>query len=361
MSIKTKRNANLELLRVISMLMVVMVHALGKSDLLVVLTAQNMQVPNAWIAWVLEVLCAVSVNVFMLISGYFLVEADWKPLRILELVAEIMFYSIGGFLVCYACGLLTDITIYDFLKILFPIHMDVFWFMTAYLLLYVLQPILVKGVKSLEKKQLQFILILLLVYESIFKSILPIRFDADTQGYSVLWCMIVFLIGAYIRLYGFPCLKKPLHGVLLYLGCSMLNFVVLFMVQQVVTHMGHLEDIENYTLEYNHILVLLASVGLFAAFSLLTTKDSKCARIICTISPMALGVYLCHENMSLRYRWQSWLGLNGLLLEPTIVFVIRLLIAVLVVYIVGTVIDFIRIRFFLLCRRFFNNLIKSSK
>ena len=57
------RNANMELLRIISMIMVTMLHALAKSDLLPTFV---MDVSfNGWIAWVLEVLSIGAVNIFI--------------------------------------------------------------------------------------------------------------------------------------------------------------------------------------------------------------------------------------------------------------------------------------------------------
>ena len=67
-----KRNPNMDILRMISMMMVTMLHALTKSDLLPFMG--NEVSVNGWIAWVLEVLSVPAVDIFMLISGYFLIS-----------------------------------------------------------------------------------------------------------------------------------------------------------------------------------------------------------------------------------------------------------------------------------------------
>ncbi len=87
-----KRNANMELLRMISMLMVVMLHGLGKSGLLVNLSISGGA--NATIAWLLESLSLGAVNIFILISGYYLIDSKFKIGRLIELVAELLFYSV---------------------------------------------------------------------------------------------------------------------------------------------------------------------------------------------------------------------------------------------------------------------------
>ena len=77
MKTKSKRLANVELLRVVAMLMVVMLHYLGKGELLPV---KNLHMNlTGYLAWILESLSIVAVNVYVLISGYFLVESEFKP------------------------------------------------------------------------------------------------------------------------------------------------------------------------------------------------------------------------------------------------------------------------------------------
>ena len=83
---KGKKNANMELLRMISMLMITMLHALTKSDLLPFMGSEV--TANGWAAWVLEVLSVSSVNIFMLISGYFLISSNFKVRRLVEIVLQ---------------------------------------------------------------------------------------------------------------------------------------------------------------------------------------------------------------------------------------------------------------------------------
>ena len=62
------RMANLELLRCVAMMMVVVLHYLGKGSLLGDLTAERMGAAG-YVAWILESFCIVAVNVYMLLSG----------------------------------------------------------------------------------------------------------------------------------------------------------------------------------------------------------------------------------------------------------------------------------------------------
>ena len=86
------RMMNLELLRCIAMMMVVALHFLGKGGLLGDLSQKNLGVTEM-VAWALESVCIVAVNVYMLISGYFLCQSGFKLSRLFQLLMQIWFYS----------------------------------------------------------------------------------------------------------------------------------------------------------------------------------------------------------------------------------------------------------------------------
>ena len=341
-----KRNANIELLRLITMFMVIMLHALGKGELLKSISESGNI--NAGIAWLTEVLCISAVNVFMLISGYFLINSEFRMGRLIELVLQCFFYSAGSFAVCtlFNVNVNEEINTYYILRNIFPIHMDVFWFVTSYIVIYMLLPLISAGVKALSKKQFRLMLIVLVIYESLFKSFLPVRFEEDEFGYNLLWFLIVFLIGAYFRIYGFERIKKPSHGFALYGMASVVTFAEVLLIDLIHEKTGHFSEILNIATEYNQIWVLLSAIGLFAAFINMKEHDGKAAKVICSLSPMALGIYLFHESLSFRYNWQKWLGIYDTLSLPTGIFILKLFSAAIVIFVFGLIIDFVRIKLF---------------
>jgi surface polysaccharide O-acyltransferase-like enzyme len=336
------RNATMELLRMVSMLMICMLHALGKSNLL-----QPMTDPysgNLFMAWILESLSISAVNIFMLISGYFLIRAKFRISRLVELVLQIVFYTAGAAVVCAAFGILSteEVGVYWYLNYFLPVHMEVYWFMSAYILIYRISPLLSAGIQNISQKQLGTVILLLLTYECFFKSFLPFRTYTDTKGYSFLWCLTVFLIGAYFRTYGFPKPLKVSTSWLLYFLSAAAIFLESYALHYANNVMGRLKEISGFSLEYNNVFVLLAAIGIFAAFAQMKPITGGAAKVICFLSPMTLGVYLSHENMTIRYRWVKWAGLSESGCDPWYLFLGRLILAILAVYVAGTAIDYLR-------------------
>lgn len=303
-----KRMANLELLRCVAMMMVVVLHFLGKGGLLPDLAGESMGAYGVT-AWLLETLCIVAVNVYMFISGYFLCMSDFKLSRLIRLYLQIWTYSTVVGLAGALTGVLAE-TPFDthyILTLIFPVNMGHYWFMTAYVFLYLFLPFVGMAVRQMTKRQLQTAAALLFAVFCLAKSVLPVRLDMDEKGYDCLWYLCVFVAAAYVRRFGVRFLEGRARSLLLYLGCCGLILAGTFGLRAIVIKTGSLERMVEVFLDYNHVLPFLAAAGLFGFFRSLNVKG-KIAIVINRVAPYTLGVYLLHENLGLRYSWQKWLG-----------------------------------------------------
>lgn len=337
-----KRIVSIELLRIIAMLMVVMLHYLGKGDLLPSLTGELTL--NGYVAWCMEALCIVAVNVYMLISGYFLINSRFKVSRLVELVCQVLFYSILVEAILLATGIVSVdvLTINRILELVFPLQMEQYWFITAYIIMFLFSPILGTAVHHMEQKQLRNTIIALLVFFSLSKSLLPVQLAIDNKGYDAIWFICVYLVAAYIRLYGIPWLdKKGTRGWICYAIGVLGILLVTFLVRAIYLKTGSLDHFISTAFHYNHILNLLAAVGLFYAFvHIKISTEGKPAKVVYKLAPYSLGVYLLHEQIDVRYLWPHWLGASAD--GNVLLMILRCLGAVLIVYVVGTLVDVLR-------------------
>lgn len=340
---KTGRLANLELLRSVSMMLVIVLHFLGKGGWLMTLTEPVLP-RRGYVAWGIEALAIVAVNVYMLLSGYFLTESSFKGKRLAGLFLQLWFYSVLIGIVAAAFGYLPQegFTVYYLAQLCLPFSTSHYWFMTAYLAMYLFAPFLTQGVKRLSKKQFQILLVLLLAVFSMVKSLVPVRLASDMRGYDCIWYLCVFLVAAYIRLYGLPFFKNAWRSLLVYLACSAGIFGVTLLLRLVFLQTGKLETMLTVCYDYNHILVLLASVALFYLFCHIRLKEGWFSRLVCWIAPYTLGVYLLHEHLAVRYVWPEWL--YGLIGKPDsgIKLVLSILLAVVFVFAAGILADWLR-------------------
>lgn len=322
------------------MMMIVVLHFLGKGNVLGDLSKPEVS-GYGYAAWVLECFCIVAVNAYMLLSGYFLSTSYFKLSRLIKLYLQIWFYSVLIGMGAYLFGIYPqeEFSLHYVLTLIFPITMGHYWFMTAYVFLYIFMPILSFAVRGMDKKQFILSLILLFTVFSLVKSILPARVEMDGQGYDVLWYICVFMAAAYIRKFGFKPYEKRGMSLILYLAGVLLCFGELMLLHMVYIKTGALEHIMKISIEYNHFFPFIASLGIVGVFKELRLPDGF-GKFINRISPYTLGVYLLHENLGVRYAWQKLFGAADI--DSAGMLILRTVEAVIVVFTVGIIFDSIR-------------------
>ena len=89
-SVPSSRNIPLEWLRILSMLMIILLHSIDHSGVL-----ENLTPGTALYYWeeFLYAMVQVCVNCFVLISGYFLVTSKFQPGKLITLWVEVVFYG----------------------------------------------------------------------------------------------------------------------------------------------------------------------------------------------------------------------------------------------------------------------------
>lgn len=341
-----KRMVNIEVLRLLAMMMVVSLHYLAKGELLEKLTGPLSA--KGHLAWLLESFSIAAVDVYVLISGYFLVETGFRCRRVISLVLQVMFYTCLLPVVLILTGILPvgEITFYNILQCIFPTNMLHYWFVSAYVLMFLFTPVLNAAVHGMKKRQLQTAIVILLIMESLSKTVIPVRLELDNLGYDAYWFMVVYLIAAYIRLYGIPFLeKKGGRAAACYIGACLGMYGLTMLIRGAYLLTGQFENFIESAYGYNHLLTIGAATALFYVFKNRETeegeqtqakvaaagegektqrKDAKVgeakqvsveagaaggpAGIICRIAPCSFGVYLLHEQVNVRYVWPFWLG-----------------------------------------------------
>lgn len=196
-----KRQSNFELLRCLAMFTIVLWHSIshGFMEHIVVDVATLTHILNYGISQILLSLCCVSVNVYVMITGYFLYDKGFRLDRIFKIWFQTFFYSliiaIFFFLVLPSYG----IECFSLRKLL-PYWGGAYWFVVDYLALLVIAPFLSKASSRMDKKTYN---LLLLVITVIGCSIFPFQPGGNHlffyYGYSLVWFVCLYITGCYLR------------------------------------------------------------------------------------------------------------------------------------------------------------------
>lgn len=340
---KKTRQANLELLRIFAMVMVVTAHLVNHGNLI---GAAQPGTASYYIVWTLFGVSFVCINIYLLISSYFLVESRFSLWKLVKMVAQVFFYAFGITLLFW---LFTDVPhelkymVYSVL----PVSSDFYWFVSMYVGMYVLAPLMNQLIRALTKRQLECAMALGFVLVSAWPNIFYFSSALNTAGgVSIAWFLVVYLFGAYLRLYYVPDRKFGkwmLRAALAALLIPVSRFAIEALLKTPLGKIGILEDLMwGYSVffTYSSMLVTAAAVLLFIAFLNLKSPGGRIGAFINTVAGAAFGVYLIHDHYYIRESlWTqidgaAWLGKWYLL--PACIGTIA------AVYAVCTVIELIR-------------------
>ena len=336
-----KRMANIELLRIVAMIFVVILHYQGKGGTLLPWGDTNFST-QTWFAWFVQAFALVAVNVYVLIGGYFLAESSFKITRILKLWLQIFFYSAGIWLIFLMLGQVPEMYsgAYWISMFMLPVTSGHYWFASTYIFLCLLAPFLGVAARKMTRKQLlTCIMVLLMLFSRVWKILLPMSEALDDRGYGILWFVTLFMIAAYIRLHVQIKGKWKLPLIIYCLSSAGL-FLTIPVIGSVTQAIGKLERYYAAIYEYNAPFTIVGAIALFLAFLNMDIKSEKIGKVINVFASATFGVYLLHEHILLRDWWTGVWKVQEYYQTPT--FWIHFICVVACVYLVSTAVDLLR-------------------
>lgn len=298
----TGRYTSLDLLRVVCMFMIVLGHGIGPQEFIV---PGEIRVTRLILA-IIGTFSGVAVNCFILISGFFLINQEFRLSRLIRLAVEVLFYSWLILLVNIVFHG-KSLGIKELLALVFPISFEHFWFISAYFGLSLISPVLNMALNSINRKQHFSAIVVFIICFSLWSDLLPKSnpFGAGS-GYCLTWFVVLYAIAAYIRKYADmnQIKKKVFKNFCLYA----LMMITVFLLNSIMTVISFkfpvliTYDMNTFFSRYNCCLVLVASLAFFSAF--LGMKIERMGKVLRGLSKLTLGVYLIHGGpFTSQYIW----------------------------------------------------------
>ena len=333
------RNSNLELFRILLMLMIIAHHYVVNSGLTDVWSA-NDETGNSLFLALFGWSGKTGINCFILITGYFMCQKSFSWKKLFKLLFEIQFYATTIYLIFlmngrpFSWGELKDMVLW------IPLGIG-HGFVGSFIVLYLLIPFINKLVRVLSQREFRHLLILLIGVYSVIGTFIPFGF------YEYIgWYVVVYLIGSYIRLYGISLLRNRSRVVLLMLGSLLavyLSIISVFFLVKMTGKELHIGTLYYFVSDSNKILALLSSVSLFLFFK--EMKLPYCAWIN-RVATATFGVLLIHGNSNAMREWLWGDVLKNIKYFTTPYYLwIHAFLSVIAVYVVCVMIDLLRIKY----------------
>lgn len=329
-NIVTHRQSNIELLRVISMFMVLLGHYYvisGFSDIdIISFNWIGMQFLGAW--------SKVAVDIFVIITGYFLVNQTFRWKKVLKLLSCTYFWGIIVLLLGFALGLSIK-TDYIY-KSLFPLT-PLNWFARSYLLLYISIPLFNKIINSVSKARLGQIIIALTTIFYTVPTLISTFISGGGYLTSYFTFGIMYMIGAYIRKYGDAKLDK----ISIYAGIVSIILILASILWNDI-HMHEGLYIMYLAHKGNSVVGLLAAIGIFTIFKNIKISYNP---FINTVASTTFAVYLIHNNPIIsNWLWNSMVSSKDYFESPF--FLLHMLGITLLIFAVCSILEWLRLKAF---------------
>lgn len=332
--VKAVRQSNFELLRIICMLLIIGHHIAVHGDYS---AAQNITA-NDYVVRYFTTGGKLGVNIFVLISGYFMVNSKFRIQKLIRMFAQIWFYSLLIFTLLLVLGK-AEYSNWLLLSTLLPLSTSLWWFITTYVIMYCLSPFLNILIRNCNQKLHLILVIFLVAIQCV------VQFALKTSYISnVGWFVTLYLIAAYIRLY--PHKLFDSNKIAIPVGLATYIIIVVF---------ATLWDIDLWSM--TNIVCLVCSVSIFCAFKNFNISSNK---VINAVAKTTFGIYLLHDHIWIRdFLWNDLL--KSAYHYQLNTFVCYSAVAVIVVFVVCMTIDFARELLFTLSERLIKLLAQKIK
>lgn len=342
--IQKERNLGIELLRIVSMFLIIVLHCLGLGG--AGKCAPEHSVQNS-ILWLMTAACYGGANLYALTSGYVCIRAKHRWERLIELWLQVFLYSVGIFAIDRIVGG-GGITWRQLISLLLPVTTNRYWYFTSYFFLFAFLPFLNPLLERLSKRQFRVLLLLLFVFFCLggwISDALETYAFSTSAGYSPVWLIALYCTGAYLRRFevrlsdagkwkAFAC----------YVICTLLTWGSMHAINLASDFMIG-REVQKRLMFYSYLspTVVIASIGLFVFFSQVKIEHGK--KLLTTVSATTFGIYLIHVHPSFAARFVDhfFLQFNNL---PFAGLLVCIFVYSILLFAVCAAVDFFRIQIF---------------
>lgn len=305
---KTERNTNLEMLRIISMILIVMSHSddwMGLAEFYSEIVCLNKFITD----W-LHVGGQIGVGCFLLISGYFMIDKQITSKKIFMILGEVWFYTISIWFIFIGISVFRGsfnwkIGLKAGILAFFPALFSHYWFVTAYIILMILSPFFNKLISILDKRTYQLFLFIIVLIFVVIEGGIPFALSGMSEG-RLIPVFIMYFTAGYIKKY----VSNNKNNATKHIAVAVLTYFLLYLsvigIELVGSMIGSKTIIRNcyYWRVLNSPFVVVICIELFLGFLRFLPKKNKTVNMI---AKSTFGIYLLHTNRIIRGYFLPWL------------------------------------------------------
>ena len=339
-----KRNANVDLFRMIATVFVIILHVLGQGG---IYRNAPMNSITYHTASFLRILTFCAVNCFALISGYVMANKNIKLKSIIGLWLNILFYSVL-FSGLFFAFMPETITLKNLVQAFLPVVTGRWWYISSYFALFFFIPFLNTAIQYISKQTYTKVLLVIIVGLCVLDCIIPIDAFYTNEGFSAIWLIILYLFGAYIKKYAINEKIAAWKGLIGFFVMIILTFASQLVISALTKILFGEAKFDGVFISYISITILFSAIFLFI-FCLNVKLSNFTSKLILFFSPVSLGIFLIHVD-PLVYHYLLKDAFVFLAQKNAVVMLLGVVAATIGIFLVCAIIDLLRIQLFKLIR-----------
>ena len=280
------RDSNIELLRIIATILIIVVHA--GFFALSAPTANDLSnsFNTSLIRITIESIAICAVNVFVFISGWYGIKPKLKSIA--NLSFQILYFTFGIYVFCL---------IFGYAELKFGGILSIFcltqngWFIRAYIGLLILVPILNLYIDNAPQKQFKFLLITFFIFQTIYGWWFGVA-AFFVNGYSTLSFVGIYMLARYLNIY--HKYNTIQYNTIQYIACVL----TLTIIVALLIHYGQNSYI-TILYAYNNPIIILMAISLFMIFKYFKINSP----IVNNIAQSSFAIYLLHTNQNIMQKF----------------------------------------------------------
>ena len=273
----------------------------------------------------------VGVNIFIIITGYFMINSRFKIKKLLNLIFQTFTYTFIFLIINFFIG---SLNIKDTLKSIFPVIYSQYWFITDYIILYIFSPFINKFIRNINENDMKKLILMLVIIFSIMPTFVFARFEIS----NLVWFLLLYIIGAYINKYYQIKNNSKRNDIIIAILSYLSIFGTIILFDLLSSKIRLFDGRELHFTAMNSTLVLISSIFIFLTFKNIKINKSK---FINRVASTVLGVYVIHENVFMRdIIWKKILNCTKYVNSNY--FIISSVTSIAIVFIIASLIEFLR-------------------
>lgn len=289
------RKSNFELLRILAMLGVIILHYNNPNSGGGLLFVKSLSI-NYWFLNAVESIFICAVNLFMIISAYFMASSNkrdlWKPI---QLLAQVIIFSVSKYALISI--LKSNFSIRGLIGALIPSN----YFVILYIVVFIISPYINLIFEHLDSRKRKLFICTLILLFSVYPTIVDVLIEVTKHsfnglssigmygsqyGYSIVNFALCYCVGAYIRFESEHISKFNTSKLVVGLLACVTAMTIWSVINDSIGYFT-----EKTAWEYCNPLVIMSAVCAFLLFKRINIKNSK---LINSLAKGSFTVFLLH-------------------------------------------------------------------